>query len=107
VIAVKDKFIILRCLGLTKPVVKTLDTKTQHELYKDLHEKKLRVAMNKKFQDIKTEAQIDNYITKETQVGKTREAQLLKQRLGPAGTVQPQQRSATAPGRQPQPTRRN
>jgi parvulin-like peptidyl-prolyl isomerase len=94
VIAVKDKFIILKCLGQTKPVVKTLDEKTQNELFKDLHEKKLRIAMNDFFQDVKAEAQIDNYVSQQSQVGKTREAEMLKQRLGkqPAGRNPLQQR---------------
>ena len=61
VIAAGDKFIILRCLGRTKPIVdekQIVDT----ELRRDIREKKLRVAMVRQFDKLKQSAQIENYL---------------------------------------------
>lgn len=67
---VGDKWIILRCVGYTDPVVKELDDTTRRELQKDIFEKKLRLAMAKKFDEIKESAQIDNFLAGTTQTGK-------------------------------------
>ena len=48
IIAVGEKFIILKCLGRTTPVVDTVDD-VKDELVKDIREKKLRLAMTETF----------------------------------------------------------
>lgn len=68
IVAVGDQYIILRCLGRTKPVVTELAV-VQDELHKDLHEKKLRLAMAKEFDRLKEGAQIDNFLAGTTQGG--------------------------------------
>lgn len=79
IVAIEDKFIIMRCLGRTRPVVKDYKD-VQNELYADLHEKMLRLAMAKEFDRLKENAQIDNYLTGTVQSGA--KAKL----LGPATT---------------------
>jgi parvulin-like peptidyl-prolyl isomerase len=69
ILAVGDKYVILRCLGRTRPVVKEFAT-VKGELYKDLHEKKLRLAMAKEFERLKDASQIDNFLAGTTQSGK-------------------------------------
>lgn len=69
-INVGEQWIILKCLGFTKPVV--VDPKdVQEELYKDILEKKTRVAMNQRFNQIHANAQIDNFLAGTTQAGKS------------------------------------
>lgn len=70
IIAVADKYIILYYLGRTEPVVKGLDD-VREELTKDIHEKKLRVAMTQEFDRLKEVAQIDNYLAGKSQSGGT------------------------------------
>ena len=67
--AVGDKFIILRCLGRTQPVVNDLET-VREELTKDLREKKLRLAMARQFDELQASAQIDNFLVGSSQPGR-------------------------------------
>ncbi|MCH5373166.1 MAG: peptidylprolyl isomerase, partial [Planctomycetes bacterium] len=67
-IAVGDQYVILRCIGRTKPVVTDLSL-VQVELQKDLHEKKLRIAMAEEFDRLKESAQIDNFLAGTSQLG--------------------------------------
>ncbi len=69
IIAVGDKYIILRCLGRTDPVVKDFAA-VKDELTKDIQEKKLRLAMADKFEHLMQSAQIDNFLANTTQSGK-------------------------------------
>lgn len=80
IIAVGDKYVILRCLGRTKPLVTEFDV-VKDELYKDIHEKKLRIAMAKEFDRLKETAQIDNFLTGTNQAG----GRLGVPRASPAG----------------------
>jgi hypothetical protein len=58
---VADKFIILRCEGRTERV--NVDQATVHDLlYRDIFEKKLRMAMGQKFEEINAQARVDNYL---------------------------------------------
>ncbi|MEE2640573.1 MAG: peptidylprolyl isomerase [Planctomycetota bacterium] len=67
-INVGQKWIILKCLGFTKPVV--IDPKdVEEELQKDILEKKTRVAMNQRFNQIHGSAQIDNFVAGTSQTG--------------------------------------
>jgi parvulin-like peptidyl-prolyl isomerase len=68
VVAVADKFIVMRCLGRTKPVVEDRKVVAQ-ELRRDIREKKLRLAMTRQFDKLKEAAQIDNFLAKSTQTG--------------------------------------
>lgn len=69
-LAVGDKFIILRCLGQTVPVVTKL-ADVRPELEADLLEKKLNMEMTKTFETIHTSAQIDNFLAGTSQARKT------------------------------------
>jgi parvulin-like peptidyl-prolyl isomerase len=66
IIQMGDKFVILKCEGRTESV----DVKLQdvHDvLYQDIFEKKLRLAMNDKFNEIRSKARIDNYLANTSQ----------------------------------------
>ena len=61
IIQLGDKFVILKCEGRTEPVeVKPQDVR--EVLYQDIYEKKLRLAMNDKFEEIRAKARIDNFL---------------------------------------------
>ena len=63
IISMGDKYIILRCLGRTKPVVEGLTNDIrQTAIVKDVHEKKMRAAMTKEFDRLKDSAQVDNFM---------------------------------------------
>ena len=62
IISVADQFIILRCLGRTKPV-KVDFAAVKDEIYKDIEEKKLRSLMTREFDRIEKTAQIYNALT--------------------------------------------
>ncbi len=61
IISVEDKFVILRCEGRTKPVVSNFND-VKDEIYNDLHEKMLQVAMTDRFEAMQEAATIDNYL---------------------------------------------
>lgn len=71
ILVVGDKYIILRCLGRTQPVVTKLED-VRAELEADLLEKKLNVEMSKTFETIHTSAQIDNFLVGTSQARKSR-----------------------------------
>jgi len=56
-----SRYVILLCEGATEPVHVDVAT-VRNELYADLHEKKLRVAMADYFQKLQENATIDNYL---------------------------------------------
>jgi parvulin-like peptidyl-prolyl isomerase len=61
IVQLADKFVILKCEGRTQPV--EVNPKEVHDvLYQDIFEKKLRMAMTEKFDDIKAKARIDNFL---------------------------------------------
>ncbi len=61
VLAIGDKFVIIKCLGRTKPVVADINA-VRDELDKDIREKKIRLAMNREFDHLQQTAQIDNFL---------------------------------------------
>ncbi len=69
IIETGNQQIILRCVGRTVPK-KVAFAEVRDELYKDIHEQKLRVTMTKKFDELKESAQVDNFIAQTTQAGK-------------------------------------
>jgi parvulin-like peptidyl-prolyl isomerase len=61
IVQMADKFVILKCEGRTDPV----DVNPQEVrdiLYQDIFEKKLRAAMGERFESIRAEARIDNFL---------------------------------------------
>lgn len=61
IIQLGDRFVILKCDGLTKPV--EVNPQEVHDiLYQDIFEKKLRMAMSTKFDEIREKARIDNFL---------------------------------------------
>ncbi|MCA9200169.1 MAG: hypothetical protein KDA87_21670, partial [Planctomycetales bacterium] len=69
IISVADRFIIMYYTGRTQPVVTEMDAEVRKELYRELQEKKLRVAMAEEFDRLKETAQIDNFLKRTTQSG--------------------------------------
>ncbi len=61
IIQLADKFVILKCEGRTKPV-EVNPAEVHDVLYQDIFEKKLRLAMTEKFDDIRAKARIDNFL---------------------------------------------
>jgi foldase protein PrsA len=61
IVQVADKFIILRCEGRTERVDVDQDT-VRDLLHRDIFEKKLRMAMGQKFEEINAQARVDNYL---------------------------------------------
>jgi parvulin-like peptidyl-prolyl isomerase len=61
VIAAGDKFVILRCVGRTKPVVEDINV-VRSELEHDIREKKLQVAMNREFDRLREASRIENFL---------------------------------------------
>ena len=65
VIQMGDKFIILRCEGRTERM--NIDLKDVRDiLHRDIFEKKLRMAMGEKFEEINSGARVDNYLAGST-----------------------------------------
>ncbi len=73
IIQAGNQSIILYSLGLTKPVIDNIED-VRGELVKELHEKKLRLAMADEFERLRDNAQIDNFLANTTQAGKAYEA---------------------------------
>jgi parvulin-like peptidyl-prolyl isomerase len=61
VIQVGDKFVILFCEGFTEPVKIEID-EVRDLVHRDIFEKKVRLAMGDRFEKIREEATIDNYL---------------------------------------------
>jgi parvulin-like peptidyl-prolyl isomerase len=79
IIQIGNQFVILKCEGRTAPV-KVNPQEVQQILYEDIFEKKLRMAMSNKFEEIRSHARIDNYLAGTSQSpdrvkGETREGQ--------------------------------
>lgn len=66
VIAVRENYIILHCLGRTETITDLSLEDVQEELLGDIREKKLRIAMSQEFERLLSQARIDNYVTGES-----------------------------------------
>ena len=56
-----DKFLVLRCEGLTERM--NIDMAEVNDiLRRDIYEKKMRIAMNEKFEEIRKSSRVDNYL---------------------------------------------
>jgi parvulin-like peptidyl-prolyl isomerase len=62
IVALGDKFVILKCVGRTKPKDAPEFAAVKDELFQDIHEKKLRIAMSQRFDEILASASIDNFL---------------------------------------------
>jgi parvulin-like peptidyl-prolyl isomerase len=78
IIAMGDKYIILRCQGRTQPIVKDFNA-VKDELFRDIQEKKLRLAMAKEFDRLKESSQIDNFLAGTSQAGRLLNAKTASQ----------------------------
>ena len=56
-----NKYIILYLEGYTEPVKVKIE-EVRNDIYEDIHEKKLRLAMAQEFDRMKDEAGIDNFL---------------------------------------------
>lgn len=61
VLQVGDKFVILRCEGRTEPV-KVKFAEVKQTIYDDIYEKKLRMAMTERLDNLKDAAHIENFL---------------------------------------------
>jgi parvulin-like peptidyl-prolyl isomerase len=73
-----EQYVLLFCVGRTKPVEVKYDEVKQY-IYEDIHEKKLRLAMADYFQNLQDNATIDNYMAGSSQSPKKAQP--------PAGTM--------------------
>ena len=64
-----EDWVILYCLGRTEPVVADLDA-VRDDLAEDILEKKMRIAMAQRFQSLRDNAQIDNFLKGTSQPGR-------------------------------------
>jgi len=71
VIQVGEHFVILFCEGYTEPV-KVEMQEVRDLLEQDIYEKKVRVAMAKRFDQLRQSATIDNFLTGKTQAPETK-----------------------------------
>jgi hypothetical protein len=77
IVQVGDRFVILFFEDRTKPIEARFEDVRQ-DIYQDIHEKKLRLAMAAEFTRIQEAAQIDNYLAGTSQSSK-QDQQILKQ----------------------------
>ena len=61
IVQMGDKFVILKCEGRTQPV-EVNPQEVNEILRQDIFEKKLRLAMGEKFDEIRNKARIDNFL---------------------------------------------
>jgi parvulin-like peptidyl-prolyl isomerase len=67
IVQMGDKFIILRCEGRTERMdIDLNDPQVRTILQRDIFEKKLRMAMGEKFEEINSRARVDNYLAGST-----------------------------------------
>lgn len=66
IIQLGESFVILRCLGRTEPLDVQFESVRQI-LYQDIFEKKLRLAMSERFEELQASARIENRLTGNTQ----------------------------------------
>lgn len=70
IVVLGDKYIIMRCLQRTEPASPPSFADVKEELFKDIHEKKLRIAMSERFEEIREAARIENVLAGTSQAGK-------------------------------------
>ena len=75
IIASGDQYVILRCIGLTQPVVRSMDAEVRDELLRDIKERKLRRMMADRFEALRDHAHIENYLRGTVETPKAKQAQ--------------------------------
>ncbi len=70
IVVLGDKYIIMRCAGRTEPDSPPSFEDVKQELFKDIQEKKLRIAMSERFEEIRESARIENVLAGTSQDGK-------------------------------------
>ena len=70
IVALGDKFVVMRCIGQKNSSSAPEYEAVKDELHRDIFEKKLRLAMSKRFEQIRVTAQIHNVLTGARQTGK-------------------------------------
>lgn len=88
IVAVGDKYIMMRCLGRTEPIVVNID-EVRDELEKDLHERKLRVEMARTFDHLKETAKVQTYLAGMVTRGRFQNASSDGATRRPAASVPP------------------
>jgi parvulin-like peptidyl-prolyl isomerase len=73
IIQLGDKFAILKCEGRTKPI-DVNPQEVQDILRKDLYEKKLRLAMGERFEQLRAGSRIDNFLAGTSHAPETKPA---------------------------------
>ncbi len=86
IVQVGDVYVILLCEEFTKPI-DTNFAEVRDLLYRDIHEKKLRIAMGKAFEHLQTEARIDNFLAGTSKIPKGEEEQIRKAAGGPQARI--------------------
>lgn len=77
IVSIADKYIIMRCLGRTAPIVSEI-SEVRQELYKDLYENKLRLAMNDRFDELKIKAEVVNFLDPVTSIAPVRTSRTIQ-----------------------------
>ena len=62
IIQINGAYVILLCLGQTEPIGVTFE-ETKDLIEKNIREMKLQTAIGEKFEELKDQASIDNYLT--------------------------------------------
>jgi parvulin-like peptidyl-prolyl isomerase len=86
IVQVGDVYVILLCEEFTKPI-DTNFAEVRDLLYRDIHEKKLRIAMGKAFEHLQTEARIDNFLAGTSKIPKGEEEKIRKAVGGPQARI--------------------
>ena len=71
IVQVGQHYVILYCEGRTKPVQTELTQEVRDEIYKDVLEKKLSLAVGNYFQDLRDHATVDNFLAGTSHVPKS------------------------------------
>lgn len=70
VVNVGDRFVVLMCQGRTTPRITEIDA-VRDQLHRDIYDKKLRIAMEERLQQLTADAQIDNFLAGTSQAGRS------------------------------------
>ncbi len=77
IVQVADTYVILLCEGYTKPI-NTSMAEVKELLYRDIHEKKMRLIMAKTFEDMQENAKVDNFLAGTSKLPKREEQALVE-----------------------------
>ncbi len=69
VVQVGSTFVILLCEGFTKPI-QTSFAEVRDLIYRDIHEKKMRLEMARAFEELRDQSQVDNFLTNQVKTPK-------------------------------------